>query len=92
MATGQWAISRLDSRSTHALDVPVRRAFENGVGVFPADDTLDGQPVRVRFSRRIDADGRPRWERGLSPDGGPTWSTNWRMAGGRLNAAAHGRL
>ncbi|WP_422013137.1 DUF1579 domain-containing protein [Roseateles sp.] len=91
-ATGQWAIWWLDSRAPHALDVPVRGAFEHGVGVFHADDTLDGRHIRVRFTWHIGNDGHPRWEQAFSPDGGQTWETNWRMLFIRLNAAARGPL
>ncbi|MDP3736665.1 MAG: hypothetical protein Q8R02_04700 [Hyphomonadaceae bacterium] len=78
-ATRQWAIWWLDARSPHALDVPVIGGFENGVGTFYADDTLDGRPIRIRF-HWLGADGNmPRWEQAFSGDGGATWETNWVM-------------
>lgn len=85
-ATGTWAIWWLDGRSPHALDVPVRGKFEDGVGRFFADDQLDGRPIRVRFTWFIGADGHPRWEQAFSPDGGASWETNWRMEFLRLAA------
>jgi hypothetical protein len=78
-ATGTWAIWWLDGRAPHSLDVPVRGGFENGVGHFHADDRLDGQPIRVRFTWSVPDDGHPRWEQAFSPDGGASWETNWRM-------------
>ena len=68
-----------DARSPHAIDVPVIGGFENGVGTFHADDTLDGRPIRIRF-HWLGTDGNtPRWEQAFSSDGGATWETNWIM-------------
>lgn len=78
-ASGLWSIWWLDGRAPHALDVPVKGRFEDGVGLFFADDQLDGQPIRVRFTWRADVEGLPRWEQAFSPDGGASWETNWRM-------------
>jgi hypothetical protein len=47
--TRTWAIWWLDDRNPHVMDVPVKGAFAGGVGTFCADDTLNGQPIRVRF-------------------------------------------
>lgn len=78
-ATGLWAIWWLDGRAPHALDVPVKGRFEGSIGTFLADDTLDGQPIRVRFTwNKTDADA-PTWEQAFSADGGATWETNWVM-------------
>ncbi|WP_204307975.1 hypothetical protein, partial [Klebsiella pneumoniae] len=68
------------------LDVPVRGAFEDGIGRFYADDQLDGRPIRVRFTWFIGSDGHPRWEQAFSPDGGVSWETNWSMEFRRLEA------
>ncbi|MBA4219092.1 MAG: DUF1579 domain-containing protein [Roseateles sp.] len=85
-ATGTWAIWWLDGRLPHSLDVPVRGAFEDGIGRFYADDQLDGRPIRVRFTWFIGSDGHPRWEQAFSPDGGVSWETNWSMEFRRLEA------
>ena len=78
--TGTWAIWWLDARAPHALDTPVKGAFENGVGLFYSDVVVEGKPIRVRFTWSIGKDdGHPRWEQAFSPDGGQTWETNWRM-------------
>lgn len=76
---GTWAIWWLDDRAPHNLDAPVIGGFENGVGTFLADDTLEGAPVKLRFLwLKTDTD-TPRWEQALSTDGGETWETNWTM-------------
>lgn len=76
---GTWAIWWLDQRAPHQLDVPVIGGFENGVGAFYANDTLDGRPIRVRFLWLDTASGSPRWEQAFSPDDGASWETNWTM-------------
>jgi hypothetical protein len=44
------AIWWLDGRTPSSdLDQPVKGHFKNGVGMFYADDTFQGKPVRVRF-------------------------------------------
>lgn len=77
--TKLWAIWWLDTRSPHHLDVPVIGRFQDGVGTFYADDTLNGRAVRVRFLWFVSADSSPRWEQAFSTDAGATWETNWRM-------------
>jgi hypothetical protein len=77
--TKHWAIWWLDSRHPHALDTPMHGSFEGGVGLFYADDTFDGRPIRVRFIwTPNDGDG-PRWEQAFSTDNGASWETNWIM-------------
>ncbi|HRK65027.1 MAG TPA: DUF1579 domain-containing protein [Terricaulis sp.] len=77
--TRQWAIWWLDGRSPHTLDAPVIGAFADGVGEFFADDTLNSQPIRVRFRWSETHTANPRWEQAFSADGGETWEVNWRM-------------
>lgn len=77
--TQQWAIWWLDERSPNSLGEPVRGSFSNGVGEFSADDTLRGQPIRVRFRWSEIAANSARWEQAFSPDGGATWEVNWVM-------------
>jgi hypothetical protein len=48
-ATGTWSIWWLDGRNPHNLDVPVVGRFAGHLGVFYADDTLNGAPVKIRF-------------------------------------------
>jgi hypothetical protein len=58
--------------------------FTEGVGTFYADDSLDGRPIRVRFTWRPNPGGHPTWEQAFSADAGVTWETNWTMAFVRL--------
>lgn len=76
--TGNWSIWWFDARFS-SVDPPVRGRFENGVGTFLADDTLNGRPIKVRFLwSQVDTPA-PRWEQAFSDDGGKTWETNWIM-------------
>ncbi len=77
--TQTWSIWWLDARHPGSLDVPVVGRFENGIGTFLANDTLDGNPIMVRFRWSIPTPDAPRWEQAFSPDGGNTWETNWIM-------------
>jgi hypothetical protein len=78
--TGQWAIWWIDGRIPHgALDPPVRGGFENGVGTFYSDGTLDGKPIRTRFIWSQITPTSARWEQAYSSDAGKTWETNWIM-------------
>ena len=75
--TGQWAIWWLSATAPHQIDVPVIGRFEDGVGIFLADDTLRGMPIRVRFTWSRTQTDSPRWEQAMSDDGGVSWETNW---------------
>lgn len=76
--TGQWSIWWHDGRSA-ALDTPVQGRFENGVGTFLANDTLDGRPILVRFVWSHITAATARWEQAFSADDGATWEVNWIM-------------
>ena len=86
--TRRWAIWWLDARRPHSLDVPVVGGFEGGVGIFHADDTLDGRPIRVRFRWTETHTLSPCWEQAFSPDGGETWEVNWTMRFVRVGEGA----
>jgi hypothetical protein len=76
--TGEWAIWWLDGRNPFGdLDPPVKGRFQNGVGIFYADDTLRGKPIRVRFTWSNITQNTAHWEQAFSPDGGKTWEVNW---------------
>jgi hypothetical protein len=80
-----WSIWWLDGRNPGTLDTPVVGRFENGIGLFYAEDSLDGKPIRVRFQWSIPNAGIPRWEQAFSADEGRTWETNWIMDFYRLS-------
>jgi hypothetical protein len=76
--TGEWAIWWLDGRQPFVpLDPPMKGRFVNGVGIFYADDTLRGKPIRVRFIWSRITRNSAHWEQAFSADGGKTWETNW---------------
>jgi len=53
--TTLWAIWWIDGRDPHAsLDPPVKGHFENGVGTFYSDRTVDGKTIRTRFVWSLD--------------------------------------
>ena len=73
-----WGIWWLDGRLTAGpLDPPMRGSFKDGVGLFYADDTFNGKPIKVRFIWTMPTPTTPRWEQAFSADGGKTWETNW---------------
>ena len=47
--TKLWAIWWLDARNPHSIDVPVLGSFNDGQGVFLAEDVIDGRSVKVQF-------------------------------------------
>jgi len=78
--TGQWVIWWLDGRNPFGtLDPAVKGRFENGVGHFYSDDTLNGKPIRTRYTWSHAAAASAHWEQAYSSDGGKTWETNWIM-------------
>jgi hypothetical protein len=54
-------------------------SFKGAVGVFTADDFLEGVPIKVRFIWNARPGGNPTWEQAFSGDRGATWETNWTM-------------
>jgi len=78
-ASKLWSIYWLDSRRPGDLFPPVHGGFEKGVGTFHGNDTLDGRPIRVRFTWSRTTDSSPRWEQAFSLDNGSTWEPNWSM-------------
>ncbi|MEQ1818527.1 MAG: DUF1579 domain-containing protein [Terricaulis sp.] len=76
--TRLWSIWWFDERF-QTIDQPVRGSFENGIGRFEADDTFNGQPIRVYFQWSEITANSARWEQAFSTDGGATWEVNWWM-------------
>lgn len=74
-----WSIWWLDGRNPTQLDTPVVGSFQDGAGIFLADDVLNGQAIKVRFKWLNVAGDNPKWEQAFSNDGGATWETNWWM-------------
>lgn len=78
-STGDWRIWWIDSRQPQQIDAPMRGRFDDGTGIFLADDSLEGRPIRVRFLWLHTCSASPRWAQAFSADGGATWETNWEM-------------
>jgi hypothetical protein len=74
-----WAIWWLDGRAPHNLDTPVVGGFSGAIGLFFADDKLEGRPIKVRFTWSAQSGANPTWEQAFSNDAGKTWETNWTM-------------
>jgi hypothetical protein len=85
-ATRRWSIWWLDGRNPHQLDAPVVGEFAGNTGVFFADDSLRGAPIKVRFTWNKNPRMNPTWEQAFSPDAGGTWETNWTMEFSRAGA------
>jgi hypothetical protein len=79
-AANQWSLHWINSRDPATLrDAPVVGRFTDGVGLFFADDTFDGVPIKVRFRWSGITATTAHWEQAFSADGGATWETNWIM-------------
>jgi hypothetical protein len=78
-----WRIWWLDGRYPSSIDTPMEGRFEgtgaDREGVFYADESFKGRPIRVRFLWLHTLSAQPRWEQAFSTDGGSTWETNWEM-------------
>ena len=74
-----WSIFWFDARYPGPPGTPLVGRFENGLGLFYEDTSLDGKPVRSRFMWTVLSPGTCRWEQALSADGEKTWETNWIM-------------
>ena len=75
---GTWSIHWLDSRNP-VLEAPMVGRFDQGIGLFHADETFEGRPIKVRFIWTPVSAEACRWEQAFSPDDGRTWETNWIM-------------
>jgi hypothetical protein len=80
---GTWSIYWMDSRNPR-IDTPMVGRFENGVGLFFADEDFEGRPIKVRFIWTPISATQCRWEQAFSADGGASWETNWTMSFTRI--------
>ena len=79
MDSDTWSIWWLDGRNPTVIDTPVRGRFRQGVGTFFAEDSLNDEQIKIRFTWTAKAGANPRWEQAFSRDGGSTWEINWQM-------------
>lgn len=77
--TKEWSIWWLDGRCPGELDVPVVGKFIDGIGLFIADDILEGMPIKIQFKWDSKNPKQPRWEQSFSNDNGNSWEINWTM-------------
>ena len=86
--TQLWSTWWLDGRaSTVPLEPAVRGRFEEGVGLFYADDTFKQRPIRVRYVYSNITPKSVHWEQAFSADGGHSWEVNWIMDFERIDDA-----
>ncbi len=78
-ASGNWSIWWLDGRNPTQLDTPVVGSFKDHKGLFYAQDSFEGLPIKVRFTWLSTPGQDPRWEQAFSDDAGASWETNWTM-------------
>ncbi len=68
------------SRRIGVLTCPgMTGSFENGAGIFEADDEDDGKPIRVKGVWDRITPTSCRWWQSISRDAGKTWEDNWFM-------------
>lgn len=77
-ATGQWSIWWMND-GVAVIEPPVVGGFADGVGTFEGDDTIDGRPIRVRFTWSDMSVTSATWQQAFSTDDGATWEVNWIM-------------
>jgi hypothetical protein len=81
---GLWSDFWVAGKSGVLGEAGLVGGFENGVGRFDADDTLDGQPVRYRGQWDRITPRSHRWQQMSSRDAGNSWEVNWSMDWARL--------
>ena len=79
-ATDLWSLYWISSSKPGTLqEPPVVGRFVDGEGLFYADDTYNGIPIRVRYRWSGISESTARWEQSFSTDGEQTWEVNWIM-------------
>jgi hypothetical protein len=81
-----WTDFWVNAKSGVLMPPGTTGTFEQGVGVFIADDTDAGQPIKIRGMWDEIAADRCRWQQAVSRDGGKIWDTNWVMAWRRVSS------
>jgi hypothetical protein len=78
-STQTWSDWYLDGRKPSQVTIDGTGRFVDGVGIFLADDTFEGKPVKVRGRFTPLTPDTMQWEQAYSPDGEKTWETNYVM-------------
>lgn len=74
--TRQWSLN-FAGVGDGTMTPPAIGGFRNGRGEFFGEETLDGQPIVVRFVISEITPTSCRFEQAFSADAGETWETNW---------------
>jgi hypothetical protein len=72
----QWSLTFANA-AAGTLNTPAIGAFENGIGEFYDQESLDGRAILVRFVISNITRDAVHFEQSFSADGGKTWETNW---------------
>ena len=75
----QWRDVWVNARSGLMSAPGMPGSFENGVGIFIADDEDGGQPIKVRGVWDRISKTTCRWHQAVSRDGGKHWEVGWWM-------------
>ena len=81
-----WRIWWASTRRPGHVDPPLSGRFDDGVGTFLGEDSLDGRPIGLRFTWTSAERDQARWTQELSWDGGDTWRLDWVMDFARSDA------
>jgi hypothetical protein len=76
LETGQWSLN-FASVGDATMPPPAIGLFTDGRGEFVGHETLNGQPIVVRFVISDITANSCRFEQAFSADGGETWEPNW---------------
>lgn len=79
MTTHVWSDFWVNAKSGVLTTPGQTGSFENGVGIFGADDMDGDKPIKVRGIWDQITPKSCRWSQAVSYDGGRTWAENWVM-------------
>lgn len=74
-----WSDFWVNAKSGVLTTPGTNGSFENGAGIFEADDVEDGKPIKVRGVWDRITPTSCRWYQAVSRDGGRTWEESWIM-------------
>ncbi len=79
MTTFVWSDFWVNAKSGVLTTPGQTGSFENGAGIFGADDMDGDKPIKVRGVWDQITPASCRWSQAISYDGGRTWAENWVM-------------
>ena len=79
-----WSDFWVNAKSGVLVSPGVTGGFQDGVGLFLADDVDGDRPIKVRGVWDHITRTSHRWRQGLSRDGGKTWDESWLMEWSRV--------